>query len=116
MAARNYTLALGADVDNNIDIAQTFATRIEATNVWSVSMQVGDAERFVPDRGEAIDWVEHKFAAFLLTELGKSDPQEWPHDARSIELISMRKNDPEKYAVRIEDLRSGRLERIRTKR
>lgn len=67
-------------------------------------------------RLEAIDWVEHRFAHFLTTEAGKRDTQEWPPDQRSIQLRYLKNADPSSYQAMVEDLRSGRVERIAKKR
>ena len=106
-----------ADVEN-VTIARIYRNKdSNGVTVWSVNMQIGDAATdSCLTRREAIEWVEHRFAHFLTTEAGKRDPQEWPHDQRTIELRSMRQNNPEQYAVLVEDLRSGRVERIARKR
>lgn len=81
--------------------------------VWSVNMQIGDASADTClTREEAILMVEHRLAHFLTTEAGKRDPQEWPSDQRSAHLWLLRHNNPKQYAVLVEDLRNGRIERI----
>jgi hypothetical protein len=67
-------------------------------------------------RREAILCVEDAFARFLETDLGQEDPQMWPQAQRSIQLRLMMQNDPEQYAVLVEDLRSGHIERIERRR
>lgn len=107
-----------AYVDGNINVARIFRHRdASGQNVWSVNMQIGDASgESCLTRQDAIEWVEHRFAAFLQTELGKSDPQEWPHDALSAQLRYLRVGDPLAYQTMVGDLRSGRIDRVRHKK
>ncbi|SDP92633.1 hypothetical protein SAMN05428967_4489 [Phyllobacterium sp. YR620] len=102
----------------NITIARIYRTTdADNQDVWSVNMQIGNATTDTClTREDAILMVEHRLAHFLKTEAGKRDPQEWPHDQRTMELRSMRQNNPEQYAVVVEDLRSGRVERIPRKK
>ncbi|NTS29753.1 hypothetical protein HQ945_00655 [Phyllobacterium sp. BT25] len=101
----------------NITIARIFRNKdSDHLSVWSVNMQIGNAATdSCLTRRKAIEWVEHRFAHFSTTEAGKRDPQEWPYDQRTMELRSLRQNNPEQYAVLVEDLRRGRVERIRRK-
>jgi len=102
----------------NINIARIYRTKdSDGRFVWSVNMQIGDAlSESCLTRQDAIEWVEHRFAAFLLTELGNSDPQEWPHDQLSAQLRYLKATDPSAYRAMLEALRSGHLQRIDTKR
>ncbi len=103
-----------AHVDGNITIARIYRTTdADNQDVWSVNMQVGSAATDTClTRLDAIQMVEHRLAHFLTTEAGKRDPQEWPHDQRTMELRSMRQHNPGEYAILVGELRSGRIERI----
>ncbi len=106
-----------AVVDGNITIARIFRSQDSSSQpVWSANMQIGNASsEACLSRQDAIGWVEQRFAHFLTTEKGKTDPQEWPSDQRSMHLGYLRQNNPQEYAVLLEGLRSGRVERIRRK-
>lgn len=103
-----------AVVDGNITIARIFRSQDSVSqSVWSVNMQIGNASsESCLSRQDAIGWVEQSLAHFLTTERGKTDPQEWPSDQRSMQLRELKNSDPSKYQAMIEDLRSGRVERI----
>ncbi|NTS30628.1 hypothetical protein HQ945_05120 [Phyllobacterium sp. BT25] len=101
----------------NIPIARIMRDHdVDHRILWSVNFHIGDAASdSCLIRREAIEWVEHRFAHFLTTEAGKRDPQEWPHDQRSAQLWFLRHDNPKQYAVLVEDLRNGRVERIARK-
>ena len=102
----------------NITIARIYRSKdANGISIWSVNMQIGDATSDTClTREDAIQMVEQRLAHFLTTERGKADPQEWPPDQRSMQLRYLKQSDPSAYQAMVEDLRSGRVERIPRKK
>ena len=98
----------------NILIARILRQTISENRVvWTVAMQVGDAiGSSSQSRREAILCVENEFARFLESDAGKADPQTWPHDQRSMQLRHLKVSDRSACQALLDDLRSGRVQRI----
>lgn len=101
-----------AVVDGNIAIARIYRAKIANNEVvWSAHMLIGHGGgSSIPTRRDVISWVEDQLMCFVEAH-PDDDPQEWVPDQRSIELRFVRRSDPERYRLLVEDLRSGRVER-----
>lgn len=101
-----------AYVDGNVNVARLLLEYDSDRNrVWSCNMAINGASETCLTRSEAITWIETQLDDFIAAHTD-ADPQEWVPDQRSIQLRSMRKNDPDEYAILVAALRSGRVERI----
>lgn len=102
-----------AVVDGNITVARIRRDAQSAgKSVWTVAMQIGHRpfSGVVLTRREAIETVNRLYRDHVARHPG-IDPQEWLHDAMSIQLRQTRERSPKDYAKLVEDLRSGRLDR-----